>query len=466
MNFYKKLINDSFIFAIGTLGSKVVSFLLVPLYTHYLSTSEYGTVDLTITTVNMLLPVVSVCMYEAILRFTMDDNKNIEIIVTNIAVLAFISFVVFLIFYPILEYFNIFGENLSFLYLLLMLQIGERILAQYARALGKLKVFSLNGLLLTLNTGIFNILFLVVIKLGIEGYFWALVVAYSISVLYLTVSTKIFKQIKLTRFSKEKTKELLEYSLPLVPNSLMWWLINASSRYFIRIFVGVSANGLFAVASRIPSLITIFYQIFNQAWQISAIAVYDSKEKTNFYTNVFNILASFMFIGTAITNIFVKPIFLNLVSIEYYSGWIVVPLLLIGTVFSSFSSFLGSNYVAAKMTKGVFKTSVYGGVISLILNAVFIPTIGILGAGISSACSFLLMFLLRYVDTKKYVEMNINLKVIFSSLLLIIMQIILLNFDFTFKYDLMIGSITVLLLMLVNYGTLKLTLKYLVRKNK
>lgn len=78
MNQYKKLFNDSIVFAIGSFGSKLITFFLVGFYTYYLSKSEYGTADLLINSVNLLLPVVSLSVSEGVLRFVLDSKNTLE----------------------------------------------------------------------------------------------------------------------------------------------------------------------------------------------------------------------------------------------------------------------------------------------------------------------------------------------------------------------------------------------------
>lgn len=464
MKSYKKLIGNSFIFAVGTLGSKLISFLLVPLYTYYLSTSEYGAVDLTVTTVNMLLPIASASIFEAVLRFVMDRGKNeeesVEAVLSNSILIAFIGIVFSILMYPIFSYLGLLGNNLVYMYIILFVQVFERIFAQFARAIGRVRTFAINGILLTFTTGILNILFLVYFGLGVIGYYWAIILATIISIVYLFFATKAYTHVDLKQFNSETIKNLLGYSIPLIPNSLMWWLINASSRYFIRGFVGIAANGLFAVASRIPSLINIVNQVFTQAWQLSAIEEYENENKSVFYTDVFKYLSAVMFLAASAITIIIKPIFANFFAAEYFISWQVVPFLLLGSVFSSFSSFLGTNYIAAKETKGVFRTSVYGGIISLALNALLIPTFGIIGAGVSSMASFFAIFLIRLYDTKKYVSIEIDWVTFLGNLLVIFVQVGALFLDLPNSMEMAIQGILFIVLLMINrkffFASLKL----------
>lgn len=467
MNSYKKLAANSFIFAAGTLGSKIIAFLLVPLYTYYLSTSEFGTVDITITTANLLIPIISLSMFEAVFRFAMDKKEDSDQVVTNALIIATLGFLLSGLFYPLVLRLNLFGDYFVYFYLILFIQIIERILAQYARAIGRIKVFAINGILLSFLIGILNIVFLVIFEWGIAGYFFAYILATFISVLYLTSKTDLIKSIKLEYLNKEHSRKLILYSIPMIPNSLMWWLINASSRYFIIYFIDVSANGLFAVASRIPSLINIINQVFTQAWQLSAIEEFEKETAdtsgNSFQKDVFTFLHTFLFFGVSLILLVIIPIFRFLLAPQYFEAWQVVPFLLMGAVFSSFSSFLGTNYIVTKKTSGVFKTSLYGGLASLVLNTSLIYLFGLIGAGISSMISFYLMFLLRYYDTKEIGTLTIKWKNFYKTLLVLSLQTASLYLYESIWLQTILGLVFLLVLIVINRTIFSLLYKVMLR---
>lgn len=467
MKSYKKLVGNSFIFAIGRLGSQALSFILVPVYTYYLSTAEFGSVDLVVTTSNMLIPIVSASIFDAVFRYTLEDVKKKDSILINSLFISIIGFCISIIFFPIIYYIDIISDLsfVFFMYCILFVLIIERILAEFARAIGEIKIFAINGILLAFSTGILNILFIVFLSLGVLGYFLAMIFANAISIAYLLYSTKPYKNFDFNLIKTPVIKVLLAYSIPLIPNALMWWLINASSRYFIAFYLSVNDNGLFAVASRIPTLITIVTQIFMQAWQLSAIEEYATDDTDSFYSNVFNFLASFLFLGTSAILILLKPMFNLLFSADYYSGWLTVPFLLLSAVFSSFSGFLGTNYIAAKKTGGVFKTSVYGGIISIILNFVLISRFGLIGAGLSSMISFLVMWLLRLYDTKNLVGMDTDWKLIIGNLVVIFFHILILNIGLSVRFELIIGVLLFLSLLLINKRLMILLINLIMHKS-
>lgn len=442
MNTYRKLFTNSILFGVGNLGSKLISIILVPLYTFYLSPEEYGTIDLINTSVLILIPIVSASMAEAVLRFSVTENYNDRSrVITNALVIFSIGFFAFLLFYPLFLFFNIFNDQLIFLYVLTAIQTVQGIGSQFLRGIGKIKEFAINGILTTFLVGGLNILFVVNFRQGISGYLASLVIAYFISTLFIIYYSKLWKYINFRLVSKNQAKIFLKYAIPLIPNTLMWWLINGSSRFMIGYFLGVSANGLFAVASKVPSLINIVTQVFSQAWQLAAIEEYDSKNIKHFYESVFNVYYKILFLSISGILVILKPLFNIIVDSAYYNAWQTVPFLLLGTVFSALAGFLGQIYIASMQTTGVFKTSIYAGVTSVLSGFILIPIMGNVGAGLSSVISFFVMFLVRYFDANKFINFEISWKNFFYFLILIIFQISIMFFSFNYKLEILISSI-------------------------
>ncbi|QUG40598.1 polysaccharide biosynthesis C-terminal domain-containing protein [Psychrobacillus sp. INOP01] len=450
MNRYKKLIANSVIFGIGNFGSKIILILLVPLYTFYLSSSEYGTLDIITITTSMLLPFISLSIYEAVLRFVMDKNISIQSVVTNAFAMTTIGIFIAILIYPILSYFNVLNGLLIYLYLILILQAIEVILSQYTRAIDKVKIYAISGILKTLTLGVSNILLLTVFKQGINGYLYSIIFSNMVSIVYFASNTDLLKNINVSKLNMKLMKNMLVYSIPLIPNAFMWFLMNASNRYFILHYKGVEINGLFAVASKIPALLTIFTSIFGKSWQLSAIEEYNAEDKSKFYTRIFYYYQSFLLLGTSFILVLLKPL-LNLIFAEaYYLSWQYIPFLLLSVVFSSFSGFLGTNYIAAKETKGVFKTSLIGGLFSLVLNFILVPILGGIGAGLATMFSFIIIWIIRVYDTKRFIKITINMKNLVTCLLVIIVQITILFLELSVLLELSLLLALFILLLVVH----------------
>lgn len=432
MNKYRKLMSNSLIFTIGSFGSKIITFLMVPLYTHLLTTSEYGTVDLMISTANLITPLLTLELGQAALRFTIESNdENFRNkIFSNISIHAGIVSTLIFLLLPIILHYNFF-ESYGFLFsVYLVVSLINTLFSQYIRGIGLVKNFAINGVLVTIITVVSNLILLIIFDLKVNGYIISLILATLISNLYLFSSMSGSKRLNNFNPDIKLAKDMVRFSMPIIPNSAMWWIINGSTRYFILFFVGETGNGLYAVANKIPTIISMFTNIFSQAWQLSSFEEFNSNDRNIFYSKIFDIYSSSLFLISSAILIIVKPLLDVIVSDSFFLSWRAVPFLILAVVYESFSSFLGTNYTAAKTTKGSFYTSFVSGIISIITSILLIPLLGIVGASISSAISFMGMFVIRYFDTRKFIKISLDLKkFIFMNILLFIQIIVLFLFD-------------------------------------
>ncbi|MBZ5202038.1 oligosaccharide flippase family protein [Planomicrobium chinense] len=449
MNNYKKLINNTLIFAIGNLGSKIIVFFLLPLYTAYLAQSEFGLVDLLTTTIGLLLPVITLSIFDSVFRFVMDKNYDEQSVLTNSLVVVLTGFVISLVLYPLFLYALPFDKYLPYFYTLLFFQSFNAVVTQYVRAKGLVKLFAFSGIINAIVLLCSNLVLLAVFHTGILGYLTSLIMANIFSSLLVVIKSNIYRDIVIKKINIVLIKEMLIYSIPLIPNSLMWWVMSLSDRYLILYFLGSSANGLYAVANKIPSVLTVVNSIFFQAWQMSAIEEEKSENKSKFFSDIFNLFAPTILIFTSVLLIFLKFIMTHLVASEYYEAWIFVPYLLLGVIFSSFSGFLGTNYIVAKKTGGVFKTSSVGAIFNIIFNIILIPIIGTIGAAISTMLSFLIIWLIRVKETKKFVELRINSKKILFTLIAINIQIGVMYINL--KTEILFHILILIIILIINF---------------
>ncbi|MGX7328551.1 oligosaccharide flippase family protein [Enterococcus bulliens] len=434
---YKKLAINSLLFALGNFGSKLITFVMLPVYTKYLTQSAYGISDLVISTVALLLPIISLSIFDSVLRFGMDKKLDKKLIFNTGFRITLIGIIISFACLPLAYIFHI--HYLFYIFSILVANVVQSLFSQYAKANNNIKLFALNGMLLSFLTAFLNIIFLAIFKLGITGFLLSTLIAILISDIFLFFKLKLFNIINLKIYDKNLSRKMLRFSVPLIPNSIALWINNIASRYFILWILGTAANGIFAVANKIPMLIGVLNTIFFQAWQMSAIEEYDSDDKVNFYSNTFDMYYKILFIGSSILLLFLKPIMNIIVDQAFYDSWKYVPLLILAVLYSSFSGFLGQYYVAAMETRAVFTTTIIGAVINVCLNFVLIPEFGLYGAGLSSAISFFILWIIRVFDTRKYIRTNYNIiNIIFNNILLI-MQISLLyvkpiHFLFIYNY--------------------------------
>lgn len=405
MNRYSKLLNNSAIFALGSLGSKLIIILLVPLYTYYLSSQDYGIVDLISSTQALMMPFITLTVEQALLRYLIGSKNKDDInsIFSSSIFICIITLLILLIICGFIVLFDLWNTKLViYFYLLVFASVFQVLFSTYLRAVGETKKFALSGIFQVTALLILNAFFLVYLNMGIDGYLISLIFSYIASAFYCLYCSRGVT-VSFSLVNKQVVNKIIHFSLPLIPNYSMWWLVNNSTRYIVLSFIGLSANGLFAVASKIPMCINVFVTVFQQAWQISAFEEFESKDRSRYYSLVFRSYYQFLFILASFLLVTNKGIFTYLVSSDYYLAWEMVPFLVYGVLYQTFSSFLGTIYTANYKTKSVFLTSVIGAAISIGANFIFIPLYGAAYAGVGASLGFFVMWYLRLRDTRKII---------------------------------------------------------------
>lgn len=288
-NRFKTLGLNTIIFGIGNILSKVILFFLMPLYTSALSPSQYGTAELLNNSVDLIMPFVTLCLYEAVFRFSIDNenyNKvevfsnclrvSIQLLVLSIAI-CLLTFIISSSVYPL--YFLIMLIPFSF----------RQMFAQFTRVIGYSKDFAMSGVLNALSLVFFNLFFLKYLHLGVLGYIISIALGNFLSAFYLFSKIKLYKYINFKQADKKLVKQMLTYSLPMIPNSISWWFANISTRYILMFFKGLTTAGLFTAISKLPAIINMLSSIFQQAWQFSASKELKTSDRNSFFTNVFTL---------------------------------------------------------------------------------------------------------------------------------------------------------------------------------
>ncbi|MBR2134241.1 MAG: polysaccharide biosynthesis C-terminal domain-containing protein [Eubacterium sp.] len=426
MDKYKKLASNTLIFAIGTFSSKALSFLLMPFVTALMTTGDYGIADLIQQTVNVLIPIVTLQVNSAALRFSLDKAADKRDVFTVGVRTTLAGFAVFALVSPLLAMirindFNV-GEYILIIIVFVLISGFRQLCQQFVRGSGYVKLFAIDGIIATATTLLFTILFLGAFHWGVMGYVFAIIASDFCSVVFFTVTAKLYKYIKPHLFTKGIGAQMLKYCVPLIPTVILWWIINVSDRYMITYFINSSENGLYTAASKIPNFVILFSQIFIDAWQLSAVDEYDAKDRSQFFTNVFRIYSGGVFAVASGLILTCQLITKILVSDAFYTSWQYVPILIIATTYSCIVNFLASVYMAEKKSLMSLLTAMSGAVTNIVLNLVFIPRFGANGAAIATVCAFLVVFVTRGINTRRYIKINFKLPLMLIETVVLVTQ--------------------------------------------
>lgn len=434
----KYLIKNFGIFSLSNFATKILSFIILPFYTFYLSEIEYAVIDLINLMVTLAMPILTLSINDALLKFALDRiDRSEEIAKTSLVVVAASGGLIFILM-PVI---GVIVENEEYKIYFLMIyffSVLNQFYSCYMRSKNLINEVAIAAALISASTIISNFILIALLKKGIKGYFFSTILGMIVGNIYSAYHCKICTVIQKYKFNYGLLREMLRYSIPLIPNSLFWWINSSLDKFMLTKYAGLNAVGLYSVAGKIPAVISVVTSVFQQAWTISAI-----KEKGNkaFFNKVYFVYDKVMLITSCILLISCKLVAKILFQKTFFNAWTIVPLLVVTVYFSSLNAFIGSIYISLNKTKNIFFTTVLGAILNIFFNVCLIPSWGVYGAATATMISTFVIWIVRYKAMYEYIcsgseILNIIEKIIilFIAINVILIQNIILMFILCFMF--------------------------------
>lgn len=441
----KDLAKNTAIVSIGKICTQLITFFLLPVYTAVLSNEEYGVVDLLNTLTSLLLPIATLQIEQGIFRYLLDCRENKEkqtTLITTVSKFILVQSAICILIFLCASPF-IYNEYKYFLMANLLMGILSSISLQICRGLGDNKTYAVGSFITGALTVILNVIFIVAFKWGAYGMLIATAISNLLCAIYVFVKKKIYKYIDIKQNDKKLLKDIVKYSVPLIPNMISWWIVSASDRTIISAVIGVAQNGIYSAANKFSGIFSTLYSVFNLTWTESASININSEDRDEFFSKIFDFIVRF-FGSLCLGTIAVMPfVFGILVNEKFAESYYQIPILILGSVFNILVSFLGSVYVAKKLTKEIAKTSIIAAIINIVVNVALINQIGLYAASISTVIAYFAMFIYRWIDVKKYVSIKTN------KTLIAVLSVSFLVAIITYYLKMKIISIVVLLAVII-----------------
>lgn len=437
MNKYKLLAKNTLLVFGGGIGAKLITLFMMPLYTRWLSVDGYGEIDLITVYVTLLLSIVSCCIPEALFIFPSGESLNKQKqyfssgVTFNFCTIILITIIFGGIVFLAEEYnwTGIFINNIWLIYIMLVSNIFQQQVQQFCRSTRHMVVYSLTGVIYTLS--VFCLSFYFVTKFGVIGYIICISIANFVSGLYCLVFSHTYEYYRFSSIKLGVIREMLKYSVPLIPNSVMWWLVNAINRPIMEDKLGLYDIGIYAVANRFPGIISMIFAMFTASWQISAIEEFNDNNYSNFYNKIFRIIFTTLLVIFLIIVVSSKLLVGIFANNDFYEAWKYIPILTFGTFISCLSAFIGVNFSAARKSKYFLLSSIYGAITSIALNMFLIPLLNMWGACLAVVMSFLVITVSRIIFSERYVKID-NIYYYIISLCASIVVMVAYNYEYYF----------------------------------
>lgn len=460
----KELFKNSLLFTVANLGSRILVFLMVPFYTTVLSSQQYGDANIVQTTANLLYPLLTGLLADAVLRFCFIDkvckNKVFSIGLITVAIATLASCLLLYIYLAVVNN-NLLGNYVYFLPAIVFAYSLQRVMHCFCRGIDKVKISASAGLIQTIIIILLNLLFLLYFKFGVSGYLTAFLLGDLLSAIYMIIASKAWKYFCID-YDRSLWKEMLKYSLPLIPNQVSWWAVSSINQYIVLAYLGISAVGIYTATLRIPSILTVLSDIFAQAWLLSALKDYGNDESKSFIKSMHQ---NFLVAITLLTSIIILlsyPLAILLLQGSFSEYWFISPLLFVSVYLGSLTGFVGSIFSAERKNNILALSTVVGAVVIVATSFLLVDKINILGIAISTLLGYYVIYIIRVIGVQKYICLNgSGFKVSMYCAILIIESILVING----KY--ILGALAVILITGLNFRILsKISMAIITATNK
>lgn len=404
-------LNKASVYLVGTLSTKMLNVLLVPIYAYFVSSEDLGDYDYVIAIANIITPIVYAVIWEAILRYCIRTNEKKDLeayLSTAVLFFAMMNVAAIVVVFVI----SFFYKDIITLVLIMsfILVYGAASMWQYAtRSLGENKRYVVAGISGSATFVVCNILFIAIYKLNYLGLSVSQIISQLVIVVVLESKVHLISRCKTKLFSKTKLKEMLAFSIPLVINNISLWIYLSGNKVIIQNFIGVADNGLYSFASRFSILISLFSTVISMAVIEESYSFNTLEEYKNRMSKLITIISKGYF---SLSTLALPAIYILYTiafkNTEYYSSSNYIYLLLLSALFTALSNNFGSSFQVTNNTKYISITTIMGAVVALVLSLLLVKPMGIYGVLIGGTIGPLVMMQTRAIYAKKSTGLALN----------------------------------------------------------
>ncbi len=424
----KNLVKNTLLFSVGNVGAKLMMLVIVPLYTYYVSVNQMGDYDLVHTYINLFSPLACAAIFEGIYRWLLDARSSDGDTIKTGYTTALLCVTVF----DVLAFVVLKAIDYTYLWEFILVVDSQCMytIAQFTtRGLRNNKTYAVQGVVYSFVLVLSNLVMVVFLHWQAKGLLYSVFAANFITSLIVLASQGIGRRyIKGGQIHKSLAKDLLKYSLPIVPNNIAWWLVSGSNRTVINIILGSVSNGIYAISLKFPTVMNMLSTFFYQAWQEQAISEYSSDGRDRYYTKIFNIYVRLLFTGAMALMPISKYIILTFMNPDYREAYLYIGILYLSGIFNAFGAFYGTGYLSTKKTMGAFTTTILGAVTNIAISFILMRFIGLYAAAIGNMVGNFVIWVSRIVQTKRYFRIDIDIKSLIFFLGFTLVFVIVVNF--------------------------------------
>lgn len=419
----KRFIKDFSIYGFTGILSKGIAFFLVPFYTRIFTPNDYGIIDLLAIVAQLVSVTFPLEITQAVARFLADDNgskRNTDLVSSVGFLFTIIALSLFLLIaLPFTNYWTVLLlDDIEYKFIFQLAVINMFFSGLYYFVQNQLRwilkpiKYSIVSITYVATTIPLTILLVLVFDLKLVGVFYAKIAG---AVTSFFLGWYFSKENYYFIFSYKKFRQMLEFSLPLVPSSVAVFLINSAQKIFIKALMSLSDLGLYGVGSRLASIINVGFQNVKTALIPIIYQNHEGKNTPSGISKLFNWMTYLLLLMIVSISVFSQEIIRVLTTPAYYSSYILVPFLLVDVSIKGLTESFTPGLAISKKTKIIAILNIFGAIISIGMSYTLIKIFGLIGAAIAVLLRSLVIFIVQLTYSQKYYPIPYKMKKIIFS---------------------------------------------------
>ena len=403
----KRFVNNLGFYALGTFATKLLQFLFVPIYSKFIDPAEMGTYSVSLATISFALPVLFQSIWEGTFRFIIEEGDDGRRVLATSSKYCLALSLLYTFAFIVVSY----TLDLRYgVYILLYAigQVGVMYWQFAARALKANKAYAASSVIFSSVSILLNLVLILIFHLGIEALFVASIAGSLSMVVYLEFKLHLLADINKYPFNKALLKQIIKYSTPLAINTVSWWLMSSCNNIIITTNLGAYENGIYAIAMKYGMILSVVTSVITLAWQEEAFRTYGEADQDAYFNKVLDLLTKGLFGVTIALIPLTYIIYIYMVFGEYQQGVLLVAFIYLSAIYNAIACHLGSALLARKESGILFYTTLFGGIINVIVSFILVNYIGILGAVIGSAIGNMFNFYVRIPILRERISLVVN----------------------------------------------------------
>lgn len=421
----QQMVKHSTIYAVGNVSRQLVGFIMLPIYTSYLTPADYGVIGLLVFLVSLFEIILGGHMFQAVPKFFHEENtrarKN-SVITTALLVTSFFSGIACLLMASFSTPLSavVFGDEKYSVYIvifsaLILTHALEQYSLTYLRIMKKPWTFfnfSMAKLALQLSL---NIITIVILEWGLMGLALSSLLSSVIISIILTGYTIYHTGFQLT---KGIALRIIKFSWPLWISGLIGLYIGSSNRYFIRIFSSLDDVGLFELAAKFGAIVGVLvWSPFSQYWQTERFAIAKAANPYPAYSLAFRMITALLLISGIWVNSFSVVIVQIMSAPPFHPASQAIPFLVLASVFQCLTIFNNFSFMFKDKTFELTKNNIVTAILITIFYLILIPGYGFVGASIALAAGSIVQYVYALHVANKFYPLRISQKALFTATL-------------------------------------------------